>query len=157
MPADNFPEMVLGPIGVVKNGATTQEDRRWEDMLSEIVVRDEFAAGLDGIELFSHIIIVYWMHRLKAGERSLLKVHPWRKEEMPLMGVFATRYPARPNPVGLTVVRLLGRQGNTLKVIGLDAVDGTPVIDMKPYLLNGDCVPGATAPRWVAQGQGLLE
>ncbi len=94
----------------------------------EIVVSPEFAEGLDGLEGFSHIIVLFHFHRSSG---SKLKVVP-PGESRP-RGVFATRSPHRPNPLGMTVLKLLGRDGRVLEVAGLDLVDGTPVLDIKPY------------------------
>lgn len=145
----------LHPIGVVRNEAVTHEDRQWEDMTSRIVLFDQYLSGLEGIDAFSHIIVIYWMHRLEEAERRAIRVHPFRRSDLPFVGVFATRSPARPNPLGLTVVRLVTKQDNELTVKGLDALDGSPVIDIKPYLAIGDCYPDATGAEWVARGRGL--
>jgi tRNA-Thr(GGU) m(6)t(6)A37 methyltransferase TsaA len=91
-----------------------------------VVILEEFVEGLLGIEEFSHLILIYHLHEVK--EWSLLKEVRGFK-----VGVFATRSPRRPNPVGISVVTLLGREGNKLEVVGLNAVNGTPVIDLKPY------------------------
>ncbi len=88
---------------------------------------------MDGIEDFSHVMVLYWAHCIPPESRSLTKIHPMGRKEFPLMGIFATCSPARPNPVLATVVQLLERNGNVLKVKGLDAVDGSPVIDIKPF------------------------
>lgn len=145
----NSGSIILHPIGIVRNQVAARDDRRWEDVISEVQIHDGFAQGLDGIESFSHIIVVFWMHGLKEGERSLLRVHPQRDKDIPLEGVFATRSPARPNPLGWSAVRLLSRTGGTLRVVGLDALDGSPVVDIKPYLPNGDSVPSATVAGWL--------
>ena len=71
------------------------------------------------------------------------------KQELPLVGLFATRSPNRPNPVGIATVRLLERQGNILKVEGLDAIDGTPIIDIKPYIPGYDSATDAKVPPWI--------
>jgi len=89
----------------------------------------EFEEGLQDIEGFSHIIVIYWFHK-SQGYHLLVKT-PW--DDKP-HGVFATRSPHRPCPLGLTVSELLGREKNILKVKGLDAIDGTPVLDIKPYV-----------------------
>ena len=70
---------------------------------------------------------------------------------MPLVGALATRTPRRPNPIGVTTVELLGREGNVLTVLGLDAYDGTPVLDVKPYLARGDLIPEPVIPEWLQQ------
>ncbi|MDO8472917.1 MAG: tRNA (N6-threonylcarbamoyladenosine(37)-N6)-methyltransferase TrmO [Dehalococcoidia bacterium] len=141
--------LLLHPIGIVCNQVATRDERRWEDVVSEIRINEDCAEGLHGIEGFSHVIVIYWMHCLNERERGLLKVHPQRNEAFPLEGVFATRSPARPNPLGISVVRLLSREGRTLMVSGLDALDNSPVIDIKPYLPNGDSVPLATVAGWL--------
>jgi len=113
------------------------------------VIAPQLAEALDGIEDFSHIVIVFYLHKVNENRRSLLKVHPGGREELPLVGVFATRSPVRPNPIGITEVKLLERRGNILKVLGLDAYDGTPVLDIKPYLRRGDLVEEVTTPDWL--------
>lgn len=138
----------LRPIGYVQNQIQPGRDVTWESIESDIVVDEQWADGLEGVEEFSHIIIVFWLDR-PSGEESPLKVHPEAREDMPLVGVFATRSPQRPSPLALTTVRLLSREGNTLRVRGLDAFDGTPVLDIKPYLPRGDQEPTATVPKWL--------
>jgi tRNA-Thr(GGU) m(6)t(6)A37 methyltransferase TsaA len=109
---------------------------------------------LDGIEGFSHIWIVWWLDRFESPPESPC-VHPERREELPLVGFFATRSPHRPCPLAMTSVRLLGRQGRRLYVEGLDAYEGTPVLDIKPYLRRGDLIPEATVPEWLEQLWGI--
>ena len=104
--------------------------------MSRIEIEPDLTEALDNLDEFSHIIVIYWMHQSLGPAPK--KVHPGNNPERPLMGVFATRSPARPNPVGKATVRLLQRQGNILKVKGLDAIDGTPVIDIKPYIPDFD-------------------
>ena len=123
-----LPDMTLKAIGTVRKRETT----------SDIVVNDNLTEALDGLEEFSHIIVLYWMHQAANRSQPPTKVHPRGEQKLPLVGVFATRSPNRPNPVGKATVRLLERQGNTLKVSGLDAIDGTPVIDIKPYIPGYD-------------------
>jgi tRNA-Thr(GGU) m(6)t(6)A37 methyltransferase TsaA len=139
----------LVPIGRVINGVEYPNHVRWESITSRVVVAPQLVEALDGIDGFSHILIIFYLHQVDEDRRSLLKVHPESKEELPLVGVFATRSPARPNPIGVTVVKLLERQENVLKVLGLDAYDGTPVLDIKPYLRRGDLIENATMPDWL--------
>ena len=139
----------LVPIGRVANGVEYPSDVKWEDIVSEVVIAPKLAEALDGIEGFSHIVVVFYLHKVNENRHSLLKVHPENREELPLVGVFATRSPVRPNPIGITVVKLLERRGNVLKVLGLDAYNGTPVLDIKPYLRRGDLVEEATTPDWL--------
>ncbi len=125
------------PIGTVRSPYEQPKDlpppafakpRFLAGVKGEIVVAPEFAAALDGLEGFSHIIVVFVFH--KTDGFKLKTVPPGETEER---GIFATRSPRRPNPIGLSVLRLLGREGAVLKVAGLDLIDGTPVLDIKPY------------------------
>lgn len=93
------------------------------------VVLPEFLPGLRSLEGFSHLILLYWMHGTRGPELTFTP--PFDGEER---GVFATRSPRRPNPIGLTVVELLAREGTKLRVRGIDMLDGTPILDIKPYL-----------------------
>ncbi len=104
------------------------------ETVAEIEVYPEMADLLDGIEDFSHLLVLYWAHLVPEEGRSLLKVHPIGRKEFPLTGIFATCSPARPNPVLANAVRLLERKANVLRVSGLEAVDGTPLVDIKPYV-----------------------
>ena len=142
--------MTLTPIGVVRSPLTqpTYERLRLKDITAEIVIDEGLNEALDGIEGFSHIIVLYWMH-LARRERDHLKAHPMGRTDVPEQGLFAVRSPNRPNPIGKTTVRLLGRRGNILRVQGLDAIDGTPVIDIKPFIPGYDSAADATVPDWV--------
>jgi tRNA-Thr(GGU) m(6)t(6)A37 methyltransferase TsaA len=139
----------LVPIGRVINGIEYPSDVKWENIISKIVIVPQLLEALDGIDGFSHILVIFYLHKADEDRRSLLKVHPENKEELPLVGVLATRSPVRPNPIGVTVVKLLERRENVLKVLGLDAYDGTPVLDVKPYLRRGDLIEEATTPDWL--------
>jgi len=121
-------EFSFKPIGYVRTDA--DEDQIRKDRKS--VISEELTEALDGIEDFSHLFIIFYMHKALTEQLSL-KVHPRGRLDLPLVGVFATRSPYRPNPIGLTLVELIKRNGNKIKVRGLDAIDGTPVIDIKPY------------------------
>lgn len=105
----------------------------------EIQVLPEYEAGLKDIDGFSHLILLYYFHRAK---RYSLSVKPFL-DDTP-RGLFATRYPARPNPIGLSVVRLLERKGNILQIAEVDVLDGTPLLDIKPYVPQFDERKGAT-------------
>lgn len=144
-------EVTLKAIGVVHNGIKQRPEQvpfGWEKVVSDIVVNSSLTEALDGLEEFSHIVVLFWMHQAAAGQPPL-KIHPMGKPELPLVGLFATRSPHRPNPVGETTVRLLQRQGNILKVEGLDAIDGTPVIDIKPYISGYYPATNAKVPQWL--------
>jgi tRNA-Thr(GGU) m(6)t(6)A37 methyltransferase TsaA len=127
----------LRPVGVVHSRYKNPSDlpppafarpRFFERSTGTIEVLPEFATGLDGLEGFSHIIVLFHFHR--AGASKLKVIPPGESEPH---GVFATRSPRRPNPLGLSVLRLLGRNGPVLEVSGLDLIYGTPVLDIKPY------------------------
>ena len=165
--------IVLRQVGIIKNkiekpflvasgdGLKMQEDL--EDALGKIdetpevisnIIIDECLAGiLDGIEEYSHLIILYWAHKVPEEGRLLTKVHPMGREDISKRGIFCTCSPARPNPVLMTVVRLKGRKGNVLEVLGLDAVDGSPVVDIKPYVKDFYPQEGVRFPEWMQQLQ----
>ena len=145
--ADNVSNMTLKPIGFVRSEITEPVHREFKDVIAEIVIDSSLTQALDNLDEFSHIIVLYWMHL--SNRKPPLKIHPRGKQDLPLMGLFATRSPHRPNPIGKTTVRLLERHGNVLKVQGLDAIDGTPVIDIKPYQPHNDSVENARVPPWV--------
>ncbi|RLI10600.1 tRNA (N6-threonylcarbamoyladenosine(37)-N6)-methyltransferase TrmO [Candidatus Bathyarchaeota archaeon] len=118
-----------------------------------IRIYPEFCPGLLGVEDYSHLIVLYWLHlRDDEKNRGTLRVIPRRHEGAPLTGVFACRSPSRPNPIGLTVVELEAVEGCRLTVGGLDALEGSPIIDIKPYSPRGDSVPDARAPEWTFRG-----
>ena len=143
------PSMNLKAIGIVRNEIKQPKRHGWGEVVSDIVVRSDLTEALDGLDEFSHLIVLYWMHQLTPGRELPLKVHPMGKPELPLTGRFATRSPSRPNPVGQATVKLLERRGNILKVKGLDAINGTPVIDIKPYLPGYDSASDAKVPPWM--------
>lgn len=131
------PGLRLRPIGVARSRFKEPADlpppafappRFFERSTGEIEVFPEFAPGLDGLERYSHIIALF--HFDRAGAAKLKVTPPGQTRPR---GVFASRSPHRPNPLGLSVLKLLGRDGRTLHVSGLDLIDGTPVLDIKPY------------------------
>lgn len=146
-----FRPMTLKAIGIVRNELKESTKQDSSKVVSEIVVDSSLAEALDSLEGFSHIIVLYWMHQLDRSNGFPIKVHPKGRAEVSTVGVFASRSPNRPNPIGKATVRLLGRQGNKLKIEGLDAIDGTPVIDLKPYLPGYDSVDNAKVPPWVTE------
>lgn len=120
---------------------------------AKVRIFPEFCAGLKGMEDFSHIIILYWAHlRNSEEERRTLVVFPRRHAVDVETGVFACRSPSRPNPIGLCVVELLKIEGCILTVKGLDAFEGSPIIDIKPYIPRADSIPNARVPEWTWRG-----
>ena len=147
--ADKLPHMTLKAIGFVRNEVEQPMREGWEKVVSEIVVDESLTEALDRLDEFSHIIVLSWLHRVATTTPPPLKIHPMGRQEAPLVGLVATRSPNRPNPLGKTTVRLLERQGNVLKVKGLDAIDGTPVVDIKPYNPGYDSVADAKVAPWI--------
>jgi tRNA-Thr(GGU) m(6)t(6)A37 methyltransferase TsaA len=167
MPDEEEYIMEIRPVGVVRGGAkrpilafrggelhmgdmhAPQDASAWQE--PEIVIHEEYAECLDGIEDFSHVLVLYWSHMAVESRRGVKKVHPAGQKDLAMVGVFSTRSPVRPNPVCATTVELLAREGNVLKVRGLDAIDGSPVIDLKPHL------PSFDAPKDVRLADWMLE
>jgi tRNA-Thr(GGU) m(6)t(6)A37 methyltransferase TsaA len=139
-------EIKLSPIGFVRR-KVKEEDVKDKSLACSIVVRKGYEKALDGIEDFSHVYIIFWMHKIDDADRRTLKTHPRGRIDLPLLGVFATRSPLRPNPIGLTIVELLERKANILTVRGLDAFDGTAVLDVKPYN-HWDIIENVKVPEW---------
>ena len=144
-----LPEITLKAIGIVRSEIKEPARKKAGDIISEIVIDEALTESLDNLDEFSHIIVIYWIH--KSRRPAPKKVRPMGNPHHELMGVFATRSPDRPNPVGKSTVRLLERYDNVLKVQGLDAVDGSPVIDIKPYIPGYDSPENAKAPSWMVK------
>lgn len=144
-----LPEITLKAIGTVKSEMKEPTRQKSRDIISEIVIDEALTESLDNLDEFSHIIVIYWIH--KSRRTAPKKVRPMGNPTHELMGVFATRSPDRPNPVGKSTVRLLERRGNILKVQGLDAINGSPVIDIKPYIPGYDSPKEAKAPSWMVK------
>ncbi len=132
------------PIGTVRNGIHERPER-WADTQSEIVIESEYMEALEGLEEFSHIMVIFYFDQSSVHP---LKVHPRGRGDLPLVGVFSTRAPVRPNPIGVSIVELIGVRMNVLTVKGLDAFDGTPVLDIKPHL---SAITPTKVPEWVDQ------
>jgi len=117
-----------------------------------IEVLPAYREGLRGLESFSHVVLLYWLHlRDTLEDRRRLLVHPRANPANPLTGVFATRSPVRPNPIGLTVTELRSVEQGILRVAPIDAFVGTPIIDIKPYLPHRDSIPSARTASWAAR------
>jgi tRNA-Thr(GGU) m(6)t(6)A37 methyltransferase TsaA len=126
-----FSAPTFKPIGFVRKG--------------KIWIEKKWIKGLQGVEDFSHIIVLFWLNQAHKPE---LFIHPRGNEKVPKTGLFATRTPHRPNPIGLTVVKLLKHRGSSLEVEGLDAWDGTPILDIKPYTKKEE-IKGYRLPEWI--------
>lgn len=129
--------LVIKPIGYVRKG--------------KIAINNRWLKGLTGIDGFSHVMVFFWLH--KSHKPDLL-LHSRSIENLPEIGFLATRTPHRPNPIGFTVVKLLKRRGGQLWIEGLDAWDGTPILDLKPYTKR-DSVGKFRIPNWVKKLDAL--
>ncbi len=138
----------ITPIGVVRSPIHDIYHHGYQDIVSEIVVRPELEEALEGIEGFSHLEVFFYFHHLERN-RVTLKRHPRDREDMPDVGIFAMRTQLRPSAMCATLVSLLGRSGTVLRVQGLDAIDGSPVLDIKPYTPSQSITPGdLRVPSW---------
>ncbi len=130
----------IGRIGTPwKRRDDCPKNARGSDAVCTVVLDPRWVEGLKGLETASHVILLYWMDQAR---RDLVRQAPHYYTER--RGTFALRSPVRPNPIALSVVRLVGIDGNTLSVVGLDCLDGTPLVDIKPYFASTDSVPDAS-------------
>jgi tRNA-Thr(GGU) m(6)t(6)A37 methyltransferase TsaA len=141
----------LTPIGTVRSHITEAIDENWGNVISTIKVNTEWSPGLLGLDLFSHAVIITFLHQAFFDREKHLQRRPRNWSHLPLLGIFAQRAKNRPNPIGITVVKIMSILQDELVVQGLDAVDGTPVLDIKPYFLQYDHAPDPITPAWVAE------
>jgi tRNA-Thr(GGU) m(6)t(6)A37 methyltransferase TsaA len=137
-------------IATVKCPVNQMSQGNWATVDSEIHLDPEYAAGLQGLEGFSHVLVIFFLDRAQGFDRKTqLLRRPRGMEDMHEVGVFAQRTKYRPNPIGVSAVKLIGINGNIVRVRGLDALDGTPVLDIKPYMPPFDRVDDVRMPPWV--------
>jgi len=141
-------EVTLRVIGTVRNGRTSAADADWGTLESTIEMAPNCAAGLDGLQDFSHALVIFHLHADPDREAPTLRRRPRGRADMPELGVFAQRGRMRPNPVGVTAVEVIRVEPGRLTVRGLDALDGTPVLDLKPYVPVFDR-RDARVPEWM--------
>ena len=140
--------IIMCPIGYVSNQVTEKKDTFWGGDVSTIVLEEQFRGGLTGLADFSHAIILCHLDRARfLPEKHLLR-RPRNRSDMPLLGIFSQRTKDHPNPIGVTSVEILAVTETSLTVRGLDALNGTPVLDIKPYFPVFDRREAAT-PDWV--------
>ena len=121
---------------------------------AKIEILKKFEPALYGLDGFSHIYVLYWFHENdSASQRSILQVHPRNDNRNPLTGVFATHSPVRPNLVALTICRVVAVRGKVIEIDGIDAKDGTPVIDIKSYNTKNEAKPPFQIPEWARVGK----
>lgn len=127
----------LVPIGFVRNARDQLVDDDWDSVPARIELADELPAeALDGLETFSHVEVIYHFHRVPADDVERGARHPRGNTNWPRVGILAQRAKNRPNRLGATIVEIMAREGRVLIVAGLDAVDGTPVLDIKPVMVE---------------------
>ena len=143
--------MQLEPIGVVRNGVVGTRDEEWGRVVSEIQLEPDLADGLRGLEQFSHVVVVYLLHEARFDPVTHLNRRPRDRSDMPVMGIFAQRARHRPNPIGITTVELKRLEGASVFVRGLDAIEGTPVLDLKPHVPQFDAPPHPRVPEWMSR------
>ena len=140
----------MHPIGYVRNQVQAQKDIAWGEDISAVELSEAYRAGLSGLEDFSHAIILFYLDKAKYEADKHLQRRPQNRDDMPLIGIFSQRGKDRPNQIGMTAVEIVSVAENTLVVKGLDATDGTPVLDIKPYYPVYD-KKDARVPEWVAR------
>jgi len=152
--SNEFSEINLKAIGVVKNEMKETGVRpNIRDIVSEIELYDSYADGLDRLDEYSHIIVLYHYHMGSNQAPKPIRQHAHNKESYPVVGIFALRGSNRPNRIGLSMAKILKVGSNKVKVSGLDAIDGTPVIDIKPYIPRSDSIPDAQVSPWQMEWQ----
>lgn len=162
-------EIQIRQVGIIRNqNKVTNWDEGWGNLswqektekmkqqhqdVSELVIDNDLEGILNGIDGFSHLLVLYWAHLGPMEKRSLTRVHPMGRQDFPLTGIFATQSPVRPNPILVTVVKLVEHEGNILKITGLDAMDGSPILDIKPYTGSLIVTETIKIPDWIRQIQ----
>jgi len=145
-------ELLMSPVGTVVGGRDNPSDDNWQGVESDIVLDDRLPSeSLLGIEDFSHLDVVYVFHEVDPAQAVLGARHPRNRESWPLVGIFAQRAKARPNRIGVSTCRLLGVEGRTLHVADLDAIDGTPVLDVKPHVVEMGPRGEVRQPEWMRE------
>ena len=142
-------KIALSSIGTVHNAVHSKKDTGWGDEISQIALDECYRDGLQGLSSFSHIIVVTYLHQAQFDIEKHLQRRPQGRPDMPLVGILSQRAKDRPNPIGITAVELVSVHDQIVTVLGLDAVDGTPVLDIKPYYPKYDCRENARVPEWV--------
>ena len=140
-------EIIMHPVGYVRNNVQEKKDAAWGADISVIELNEVYAAGLSGLEAFSHAVILFYLDQAGFDPEKHLRRRPQNRDDMPEIGIFAQRCKNRPNQIGMTAVGIVSVSERTLTVSGLDAIDGTPVLDIKPYYPAYD-KREATVPEW---------
>lgn len=139
-------EITLRPIGHAKN----QEQKHfgdWGEVITDIVIDEKYKDALMGLDGYSHLIVIYWMHEVKTCD--IRHIPQGKIGKVPEVGIFACRCPQRPNPIGVSTVKIISVKDNVLTVKGLDVIKDTPILDIKPYTPQYDAAAGVKVPDWV--------
>ncbi|HUU79278.1 MAG TPA: tRNA (N6-threonylcarbamoyladenosine(37)-N6)-methyltransferase TrmO [candidate division Zixibacteria bacterium] len=140
-------EFLLNSIGFIRKN----EGKIW------LEIEEKFEKGLLRLDDFSHVIVLWWIEgRDNKEDRAMLQVYPkvdGTRENVPLVGVFACRSPGRPNPIGLTISKIISRKDNRLYIDRTDAFDNTPILDLKPYIPKSECILSAKVPDFMSSLQ----
>lgn len=139
----------LNPIGYVSNDVEKKKDKSWGNDISKIELEKQYTGGLTGLSDFSHAIIIYYLDKAQFDIDKHIQRRPQNRDDMPLVGIFSQRGKDRPNQIGMTSVKIISTADDVLEVEGLDAIDGTPILDIKPYYPVYDCKSKASVPEWV--------
>lgn len=144
-------EIKLRPIAYVKNNRIKMEDDNWGNIISEIALDDHIITdAFEGIDDFSHLEIIFYMSGVSDEKAKAQFRHPRNNTKLPKLGTYAQRNKNRPNKLGLTTVELIERNGRTLKVKNIDAINGTPILDIKPVFKEFQPKTDIKQPNWVA-------
>lgn len=146
--------ITITPIGYVvsnfRNNKDIKQHLEYETTgISDVVILEPYVEGLSDLaDNFSHVWVIYWMHQVAPDSRHTLKRYPANDKTQPMVGVFACSADVRPNPIGITPCRIIKIQDNRITLMGLDALDSSPVLDIKPYCLQYYGIKGARCPEW---------
>jgi len=142
-------EIKLKSIGFVSSPVTERMDENWGEITSKIILKPEYSGALLGLEGFSHTIILTYLHQAHYEKEKHLQRKPRNLEKMPKVGIFSQRAKNRPNPIGVTAVEIVSVGNDYLEVKGLDAINDTPILDIKPYYPDYDKIDSPKIPEWV--------
>lgn len=138
--------IILKTIGIAKN-REQQHFGGWKEIVTDLVINKEYKGALKGLEDYSHLIVIYWMHEVTTCD--IHHVPQGKVNDVPEVGIFACRCPQRPNPIGITTTQILTIKDDILTVKGLDVINNTPIIDVKPYTPQYDAAQDVKVPEWV--------
>jgi tRNA (adenine37-N6)-methyltransferase len=139
----------LEPIGYVSSSVNERMDENWGEIKSKIILNSKHTGALLGLENFSHAIIVSYLHQAHYKKEKHLQRRPRNLETMPKVGIFSQRAKDRPNPIGITAVEIITVGDDYLEIKGLDAINETPILDIKPYYPHYDKIDSPKVPEWV--------